>query len=405
MATYLTHALICREMIRILKQKLNFIGNINMKACKEYGKSGYMVNGSKIGPSVTIAKPAKYMTMDGPTLVDGNYQQINEASVTINRTTFKTTPVVYTQQDMTLSMPDFKRLVIDPATASHAAIVEAVAMQQLRKIPNRVGTFGTQPNTAKIFNQGRALLAQHLCPMDLRACITPDASVEVVEALASRFHSKQQLVDNFKQGMLNGEYAKTMYYENTLLPIQTNGNKVAGVTISAVGVEGAATLVFAGLAAADTFKAGQVFTIANVFEVHDQTKETTARLKQFCVAADATSAGATLSVTITEAMYASTTDGRKNISALPSAAAAVTFAGAASASHQDNIQFHRDAFAGSFVPLYKPNGVHMAERIDTGDGFSMLMVQAYTINDNQFKGRMDTLSGFATVYPEMAVRL
>jgi hypothetical protein len=110
-------------------------------------------------------------------------------------------------------------------------------------------------------------------------------------------------------------------------------------------------------------------------------------------------------VPVTEAFVALVTSGNQNISALPAAAAAVTVAGAANASHQDNVQFHRDAFAGSFVPLYKPNGVHTAERVDTKDGFSLLLVQQYTINDAEFKGTIDTLCGFTTVYPEMAVRL
>ena len=76
------------------------------------------------------------------------------------------------------------------------------------------------------------------------------------------------------------------------LPTLYNGNKVTGVTVSGAGQTGS-KLVLKGLAAADTFKAGQIFTIAGVFKTHPLTGEVTKDLQQFVIVADVTSAGAT----------------------------------------------------------------------------------------------------------------
>ena len=86
-----------------------------------------------------------------------------------------------------------------------------------------------------------------------------------------------------------------------------------------------------------------MFTIAGVFEVHPETKAVTSRLQQFVVASDATMSGATGSLTISPAIV--TSGAGQNVSAAPANSAALTFVGSAGGAYEQELCFHRDAFA------------------------------------------------------------
>ena len=54
--------------------------------------------------------------------------------------------------------------------------------------------------------------------------------------------------------------------------------------------------------------------------------------------------------------------------------------------------------------LLKPNGVDFAGREEI-DGVSMCIVRAYDINSMQMPARADILAGYASLRPELSVRV
>jgi hypothetical protein len=152
----------------------------------------------------------------------------------------------------------------------------------------------------------------------------------------------------------------------------------------------------------NTFTRGTTFTIAGVYEVHPETKAVTPRLQPFVVAADATMTGASGQLQISPAIV--TSGAQQNVSASPANGAAITFTGAANGGYEQEMAFHRDAFAFATADLVLPRGVDFAAR-EVFDGVSMRIVRAYDINNDAFPCRIDVFYGYKTIRPQMACRI
>jgi hypothetical protein len=108
-------------------------------------------------------------------------------------------------------------------------------------------------------------------------------------------------------------------------------------------------------AAAARVVAGDVFTIANVFDVNPVTKATLPILKQFVVKANGSSDGSG-NLTLTIAPQIITSGAFQTCSAAPADNAALTFVGTANTNYTNNLFFDRNAFALVTVPMVKPPG-------------------------------------------------
>jgi hypothetical protein len=147
-----------------------------------------------------------------------------------------------------------------------------------------------------------------------------------------------------------------------------------------------------------------VFTIANVFAVNPQTRESTGSLQQFTVTAASTAAGgAWTNIAISPAMFTSS-NALATINAFPQDGAAVTFLGAASSQYAQNLVYHKDAITFATADLLMPQGVDMASR-QVHNGISMRIVRQYDINNDRLPCRIDVLYGFSTIRPQMACRI
>lgn len=392
----LTPQQITREALRVLHNKLTFIGAINRQYDDSFAKSG-----AKIGDTLKIRLPNQFTVRSGATLAA---QAVNEQSVSLQVGTQKGVDMNFSSVDLTLSLDDFSSRILEPAMAVLAASLEADAVSMYKDVYQQVGTPGTTPNTLLTYLQARARLNNSLAPMDANrtAHLSPLATATIVDALKGLFQDSSAIREQYREGSM-GRTAGFDWYENPLVPTHTNGGKVAGVTTAASGSVGSgATLNVAGVANADTFKQGTVFTIAGVYEVHPETKAVTGRLQQFVVAADATMSGTTGSLTISPAIV--TSGAAQNVSAAPGNGAALTFVGSANAAYEQELAFHRDAFAFATADLVMPKGVDFAAR-EVYDGVSMRIVRAYDINNDAFPCRIDVLYGYQTIRPQLACRV
>ncbi len=147
--------------------------------------------------------------------------------------------------------------------------------------------------------------------------------------------------------------------------------------------------------------AGEVFTIANVYRVHPETKQSTGILQQFvCPTGYAGGAGA---MTISPAIIL---DGAYKNVTIPatSATAPIAFAGSISTPHGLSLAYHKSAFAFATADMIMPRGVDFAAR-EVFDGVSMRIVRQYDINNDKFPCRLDVLYGYKTLRPQLACRL
>jgi hypothetical protein len=389
--TLLTPSMITREALRILHQKLNFIGNMNRAYDDSFAKTG-----AKIGSDLRIRLPNQYTVRSGATL---SAQDTTEQSVTLQVTNQKGVDVNFTSAELTLSLDDFSQRILEPAMAVLAANIEADAFNMAKDVYNVVNNIGSAINLNKVLT-GRKLLNDNLAPMDNnRACIlnTQD-NVDLVDALKGLFQDSTQISKQYKEGMM-GRTAGFDFYENTLIPNTTTGTALSATTytVNGAGQTGSAVTVAAG---ATTFKAGDVITFAGANRVHPETKADTGVLQQFVVTADyAVGAG---NIAISPAIV--TSGALQNVSASPTNGGAVTKVGGASAIYKPSLVFHKDAFTFASADLIMPSGVDFAAR-EVMDGLSMRIVRQYDITNDKFPCRIDMLYGYKTIRAQLAARI
>lgn len=390
--TILTPTAVTREALRILHQKLNFIGNIN----KQYDDS-FAKTGAKIGDTLKIRLPNQYVVRTGATL---SAQDTVETSTSLQVATQKGVDLNFTAVDLTLSLDDFSSRILEPAMAVLAANIEADALSMSLDVYNNVNNIGSTLTMNKLMT-GRKVLNDNLAPMDdnRTALLNTQDNVDLVDALKGLFQDSNAISKQYKEGMM-GRTAGFDFYENTLVPTQTTGTALSATTytVNGAGQTGSGVIIATG---ATTFKRGDIITFAGCNRVHPETKADTGALQPFVVTADY--AGGAGTIQISPAIVSAAT-GAQNVTASPTNGGAITKVGGASAIYRPSMVFHRDAFTFATADLILPKGVDFAAR-EVMDGISMRIVRQYAISSDTLPTRLDVLYGFKTIRPQLACRL
>jgi hypothetical protein len=390
----LTPTAVTREALRILHQKLNFVGNVNRTYDDSFAKSG-----ARIGDSLKIRLPNQYTVRTGATL---SAQDTSEISTTLQIATQKGVDLNFTSVDLTLNLDDFSKRILEPAMAVLAANVEADALSMALDVYNNVNNIGSAINFNKLM-MARKVMNDNLAPMDSNRTIllnTQD-NVDLVDALKGLFQDSSAIKEQYREGAM-GRTGGFDFYENTLMAAQTTGTAAASTTYTvngAVTTNGSASVVVA--TGSTTFKKGDIITVAGCNRVHPESKADTGALQQFVVTADY--AGGAGTVSFAPAIY--TSGGRQNVVAAGMAnSAAITKIGSASGVYKPSLAFHKDAFAFATADLVMPSGVDFSAR-EVQDGISMRIVRQYDINNDKFPCRLDLLYGYKTIRAELAARI
>lgn len=381
----LTPTAVTREALRILHQKLNFIGNITRDYDDSYAKSG-----AKIGDTLKIRLPNQYTVRTGATL---SAQDVTESSVSLQVATQKGVDLNFTSVDLTLSLDDFSKRILEPAMSVLAANIESDVLSNVYKdVYQSIWNGGASATYNKALD-ARVLLQRALAPINDRTMLLdPNAMADVIKDTKTLFQPDSALAKQFREGMV-GRAAGFDWGENTLMPSHTR-SAAAGYITNGATQTGSTLVVDTGTGAPSQ---GDVFTIAGVFSVHPETKVSTGQLQQFVVGAGAT----TTSIPFSPAIVI--TGGTQNVSNSAADNSNVTFLGTASTAVQTGLAFQKGAFAFATADLVMPEGVDFARR-EVQDGVSMRIVRAYDINNDKFPCRLDVLYGYKTIRAALAAR-
>lgn len=391
----LTPLQITRKALMILHQKARFIRSINRQYDDSFANSG-----AKIGDSLRIRLPNQYTVRTGPNL---STQATAEQQVTLQVANQRGVDVSFSSTELTMQLDDFAERILEPAMSVLAASIEADALSMYADVSNFVGTPGTVPNALLTYLQARQRLQESLTPEDDNRALmlSPLANVTIVDALKGLFHDSTAVRQQYKEGSM-GRTSGFDWYESTLMPTHVNGTMGGTPLVNGASQTGT-SLITDGWTGSNTITRGTVFTIAGVFAVHPETKAVTPNLQQFTVTATATASTGNATLSISPALVA--TGALQTVSALPADNAAITVqSGAASAAHQQNLAFHRDAFTFATADLVMPKGVDFAAR-EMMDGISMRIVRQYNISNDTFPCRIDVLYGYRALRPQMACRI
>jgi hypothetical protein len=164
-----------------------------------------------------------------------------------------------------------------------------------------------------------------------------------------------------------------------------------------------------------TIKAGEVFTIADVFAINPRTRLPYSRLQQFTVIEDVTTAAdETVTVRITPAIIvAGTSDGTDTttntryatVSAAPANGAAVTWLGSASTNYTQRAAFHRSAISlvSARLPLPFTGEASFAQDPETGIGIRYW--RGSDISTGAHVHRWDMIYGAKCMDPMLGARI
>ena len=395
----LTIDMITRKALEILENDLVLTRNVN----RQYDDS-FAVQGAKIGSTLRIRLPDRALVTDGAAL---QVQDDNEQYTTLTVASQKHIGVNFTSAELTMQLDDFAERVLKPRISQLASSIDADVANAYKYIGNSVGTPGTTPATSLVLLQAQQKLNENAAVMNPRyATVNPAANAGLVEGMKGLFNPGATISNQFKNGMMGtGVLGFDEINMSQSIKVHTCGTRdAAAATICAASVtaEGTATLSLSQASVTTTIKAGDVFTIASVYAVNPQTRETTGSLFQFVALADATGVSGTWTVTV--APIYSAAHALATVNTLPLVNAVVTFLGAASGQYSQNLVYHKDAITFATADLLLPQGVDMAARA-VHNGISLRVVRQYDINNDRMPCRIDVLYGYSTIRPQMACRI
>lgn len=408
----ITPTMITAETLRIMHNMSAFLGNVNTEYESEFAKRG-----AKAGSTVNVRRPVQFTVRDGAT---ANVQDVNETTVPVTMEPEFGIDFSFTDYDLTLSIDKFSERYLKPAATKLANEIDRrIAERFYRGVANFSGTPGTPISTAQAVLDAAVLLDNNACPRgDGRTlALTPLSNSKLVGGMSGLFNDQATQGRQLKTGMMATNLGVDFQMSQNL-PVHTVG-ALGGTPLVNGANQGlinsgstdnpyaaSTSLVTDGwtAAAANRLKRGDVITIAGVFAVNPESKQTTGVLQQFVVTADTASDGSgNATVPIYPAIIAG--GAYQNVTARPADNAAITvLTGTASTAYGQNILFHRDAFTLVTADLELPNGMDMASR-ESYEGVSLRFLRGFDIVNNKRICRFDMLAGFGLLRPEWAVRV
>ena len=395
----LTIDMITRKSLEILENNLVLTRNVN----RQYDDS-FAVEGAKIGSTLRIRLPDRALVTDGAAL---QVQDDNEQYTTLTVSSQKHIGVNFTSAELTMQLDDFAERVLKPRISQLASSVDADVANSYKAIYQSVGTPGTTPSTSLVLLQAQQKLNEAAAVMSPRyATVNPAANAGLVEGMKGLFNPTDTISRQFKNGMM-GEGVlgyDEINMSQSIVQHTTGVTPIAPIVATTVTTQGANTLAISFTSGSPTFNVGDVFTIAGVYSVNPQTRQSTGSLQQFVVTVPVTvSSTTTATLTVSPAMYTSS-NALATIDSFPASSATLTFLGGSATQYAQNLIYHKDAITFASADLLLPQGVDMASR-QVHNGISMRIVRQYDINNDRLPCRVDILYGYSTIRPAMGVRM
>ena len=401
--TLLTIGMITREGLMVLENNLGFTRGVDRQYDDQFAKSG-----AKIGSVLNIRKPVRFTNTQGQGL---QLQDLTETSVPLVLTTQYQRSFAVTSSNLALDIDDFSKRFITPAIASMANQIDFDGMQQFLNVNNEVGTPGSVPNTSNVYLAAGQKLDENAAPIKIRdLVINPRMQATIVPALQGLFNPQVAISSQYRKGRMSKDTLGFDWYMDQNCPTFTTGPQGGAPAVNGLLQTGSSIITNGWTAAAALrLRKGDIITFSNSFAVNPQSRASTGSLAQWVVTADVSSDGAgnaTIPISGPDFNGVITTGPFQNVTAAPTTGDTIAVQGTASVTSGRGIAFDGEAFtfACADLPLY--GGLDMGDRKkDDQLNMSMRCIRMYDINMDRAPLRLDLLGGWATLYPQMAVRI
>jgi hypothetical protein len=406
----LTRSEITRRALWVLENNLAMAKQVNRQYSDEFKNKE-----AKIGMTINIRKPPRYLGRSGATLqLENSVEQFTSLTLT-NR---EGCDIVFDSVDLALNIDDFSDRFIKPAVATVSNKIDRNLCGLYKTVANFTGVPGTPLAGITQFLYGNARMADEACPQDgdRAAIVDPWTNATMVNGMTNFLQPASKISDQYISGNMGvAAGCRFSLDQNTFR--HTVGPQGGTPLFNGVVGYTANTIASRGWTASANLRLynGDIFTVAGVYAVNPQTRASSGYLRCFVVSADSYSDGSGNLVIPIGGDGIVTSGQFQNVSAAPVDGAAITvfpttLNGSASTPGGTVTPacmiFHPNAFALATVDLPIPQGVHYAERIVSKKlGISLRAVQAYDIVNDIFPFRLDVLYGFTTLYAGLANRV
>jgi len=378
-------------------------------------------NGWEIGDTITIKTPVYSRTVAGPDIT-GLAVDFYEQKTTFQVNTWRSVPKKLSALEYTFDMKAFSSRLIKPAILALVDYIDQdLANSGYKRMPNQVGTPGTQLKNFLTIGQAGARLTNLSVPLSDRHCLLdPDTQAYIANEMKGLFHP--QMVGSAFQKAKLPPIAGFDTYVSQNVPTHTPGSWAGSSDVlidDTVAEEDTDfNLDQNGAGAALTLKEGDVFTVANVKAVNKVNGNTLPFNRPFVVTADTVFANVgggdyniTPAIIPGTAPYNLRSSGAaaaklpyQNLSALPVENAAVTIPGTASTPYRVAMAFHTNCISLAMVPIAIPPSITWKQSISK-NGFSLVWMRGTDIYTLQEVLRCDVLYDIIVVNPDLGCRI
>ncbi len=419
--TILTISMITNESLMVLENELTFTSQVNRNYEDQFG-----IDGAKIGDTVNVRRPPRFIGTSGPNLSIEDYYQSSVPVVVGDTTKYGDqfhVDTAFTTKDLRLSLGAFSENVIKPGVAAVANRVDYIGLQMAKNwTANIVGQAGSPPTSLLTYLTAGAILDSEAAPRDGSRCVVtePFTGAAIVDSLKGLFMPDAAISQQYRKGLMGRDSGGMNWKMDQNVNTQSSGfwdaSTASTLTVNTVtagissGWAQTSTLTLTA-GATVTLKKGDVIRFANVFPVNPQSRQIYGSTpRPFVVQEDLTITGSsTGSLTVAPAIIKAGQFQNVSITATSSTATVTPFSIGVSATpvlSPQNVLFHKNAFTCAMVDLELPAGVVFAGRASSKEaGISIRVVRQYTINNDQIPARFDVLFGWAPLYQELACRV
>src|SRR5262245_43102682 len=403
--SFVTPTWVLKDVARVAVNALKFAANI-----ERWYDDKFKAGGAKVGYSVSGRLPQRFRTTKGQAF---QAQGINDQTVAVTLTDQANIGTSWSTADATMVIEDVRKRYINPAGEQLANTIDYDGLTRMTPtVWKSEGTPGTTPTSMETYLTAAARLTLVAAPMDGRvAVLDPLAMVKLIVDTKGLFNPSAAIAENYRSGQFGrNQLGIDEWYQDQNRYIHTTGSfTTATPTVNGANQTGSSLLTQAWASGATTLNAGDVFTIANVYEVNPQNYTTTNKLQQFVVVQTVSDTAGAMTITISPPIIPGPSN-LQTVSGSPAANAAIiplgstitTGSGALTATtSQQNLIFLPEAFICAMADLdAELPGAEVSRVSDNELNVSLRYVRQYSIGTDQKQARIDCLYGFKESRPE-----
>ncbi len=359
MNNFLTTKTIAREALPILESNLVFPALIY---------NDYSGDFSKLGDTLQVRKPPVYSASEFDGEID--IQDIDEGEVLVKLDKIADVSVELTAKEMALSAEDFTKQVVEPAMVAIAEKINADGLALYKDIPYVYGEAGVAPSTLSDLAGGAKILNDHKAPLVGRGGVWNTEAIANFQVLPALVNAEKcGNTDALREGAIGRVFGVDHYFSQQV-PQHVSGTYRNGSIVHSIDENGVPLF----MEGRGTLKHGDLIKIGD--KVHTILEDVT-------FADDMEDRYVKVYPAVTQEQIGQS----------------ITPMG----THAANLMFQKSAFGFVTRPLEAARGAD--SYVTSYNGLSVRVTMDYNIATKKQTLSIDTLYGFKTLYPELAVRV